>query len=110
MSISVTIHGGRPGSTYQVSTTNAAAALATNKMTQAVTGKLAESAVITVENNPIRYAFTSTPTQGGLGHKANPGDIIKLNSRKAITDFKHISDGSGNHAVLQVTPSFRSQT
>lgn len=108
MSISVTIHGGRPGITYQVSTTNSAAALAAAKLK--VSNIYAESGVISVEDAAIRYAFGVDPTQGGLGHKAFPGDIIKLNSKKALDDFKHISDASGVHADLQVTLSFRSQT
>ena len=110
MSISnVFIMGGQPQITYQVNSTNTAQIIAVAK--QYVLGsnkneKPCHGASITVETNDIRYAFGVAPTQSGglgLGHLAGDGDVIKLNSYKAVRDFQFISNVAGAHAMLTIT-------
>ena len=110
MSISnVHIVGGQPQPTYQVNSTNTAQGIADAKKYVAssnVNDKPCHGAMITIETNDIRYSFSTTPTQSGglgVGHLAGDGDALKLNSFKAVNDFKFISNIAGAHAMLTIT-------
>jgi hypothetical protein len=106
----VIIIGGAPNATYAVTASDTAAVLADpDKIYQDGTanGKVAIGAMITVEDNPIRWGVGGlTPTAGGNGHVANPNDVIKLSSWKAVKTFKYINEVAGSNAVLQITILF----
>lgn len=106
----VIIIGGAPNATYSVNSADAAAVLVNpGKIYQdgTATGKVAIGAMITVEDNPVRWAVGGgVPVAGGLGHLANPNDVIKLSSWKAVKSFKFLNEVSGQNGVLQVTILF----
>lgn len=111
MSLNVNIVGGRPTTTYQVNSTDAAQIIALSKQAQGSgdMGQKCKGALITFEIEDVRYAFTATPTQSGglgLGHLAGDGDTLKLQSNKAVRDFKFISNVAGTHAMLTITIGF----
>lgn len=111
MSLLVTVVGGKPSITYTTNSTDTAALLSTSATLESVGDhpKQANSAVITIEDENIRYAFGVTPVKNGageLGHPAGDGDVIKLNSYKALKDFKFVSAVAGSHAKLMVTIGF----
>lgn len=63
--------------------------------------------LITVEDNAIRFAWGTNPTQDGgtaVGHVLNASSSIKLSNHKQITDFRFINKVNGSDAVIQVTP------
>jgi hypothetical protein len=94
---------GDAGTTQSIASTNTAQGLATTMLTDTNLGK-ANGAIITIEDNSIRYAFNATPTQAGLGHIATANSVIILNSPQMVYNFKFISHANNTHAVMQVTP------
>lgn len=55
----------------------------------------AKRAVITVETNaPIRYTYDGTTPSSTIGHRANPTDVIILNTSGNIKNFKAIKQGA----------------
>lgn len=108
MTLKVVVIGGRPGTTYQVDSTNTAQSLAAAKLiiTAGEDKTHCNGAAITLEGYDIRYSFTATPTAGTLGHLAGDGDLIKLQSYKSARDFKFISNVAGNHCTLTITIGF----
>ena len=70
---------------------------------------LASSALITVENASIRYAFGGVaPTQGAnpVGHLLEAGQSLKLDNPADVASFQFISAVAATPAVLQVTAGF----
>ena len=63
--------------------------------------KGADGAVISVETNSVRFGKGSITAV--LGHLAGPGDIITLDSRHELQNFKFISAVAGLSASLQTT-------
>lgn len=108
----VAVVGGRPSITYEMNSTDAAQIIAVAKQTQdtgADMEQTCKSAMITVEDNEIRYAFGVAPVKDGageLGHPGGDGSIIKLNSHKSVRDFQFISAVAGDHAKLMITIGF----
>lgn len=111
MSLNVTVVGGRPSITYTMNSTDAAQIIAVAEHTQG-SGDMQQTckgAVISFEDNEVRYAFGVTPVKDGvgeLGHSAGDGSILKLNSYKAVRDFQFISAIAGSHAKLMITIGF----
>lgn len=60
--------------------------------------------LITVEDNPIRFAWGTDPTQAGVGHVLASGQSIKLTNYRQITDFRFINHTNGDDAIIQITP------
>lgn len=67
---------------------------------------LISSLYITVSTNPIRYSFTATPVQGGLGHILLAGTDLEIFGAANIRAFRFISSGVDAHALLAVTPFY----
>lgn len=112
MSLNVSVVGGRPSITYEMNSTDAAQIIAVAKHTQGSSGpqqQICKSALISFEDNEVRYAFGVAPVADGageLGHSAGDGSILKLNSYKAIRDFQFITAVAGNHAKMMITIGF----
>lgn len=70
--------------------------------------KVAIGCLITCETNDIKFAWTSTPTQGatGLGHVLAAGNSLKLTNHKQIRNITFINKTNGSDALLQITPEF----
>lgn len=98
MSESVRIFDGTAGTTFSQNSTDTAQSLTASGITNA------GGAIITVETNSVRYAFTATPTQAGLGHLATAGTVIVLNSGSLVKNFKFISAVAATHGTLQISP------
>lgn len=47
-------------------------------------------AVITVEDDDIRYTVDGTTPTSTIGHKANVGDVIQIHGRQNINKFRAI--------------------
>ena len=63
----------------------------------------AETALITVESNPVRVRYDGTAPTTTEGHLLSSGDTIMLNSTEDIYNFKAIA--TGGNAALKVTYS-----
>lgn len=59
-------------------------------------------AVITVEDGSIRYRIDGGNPTGSVGHLANAGDQIELESYEEVLNFKAIRD-AGSDGTLNVT-------
>lgn len=81
------------------------ASISTSPVNQVSGGRQANYAIISVEGYPIRYGKGSVSTS--LGHPAEPGDEIKLESADEVLNCKFISAVAGNHATLQITVEYR---
>jgi hypothetical protein len=93
---------GEPGVTEKA-TLGDTAALLTSYLTMDTT-KEAIGVLLTVETNPIRFAFGgTTPTQAGTGHMLSPGQSLKLISPTQVSTMQVINHTNGSNAVLQVT-------
>ena len=66
-------------------------------------GKEPEQAVITVEDNPVRIAFQTTPVPETTGHTLAVDDILKLNSMGAIRALRFVNEEVGQNSTLQIT-------
>lgn len=62
----------------------------------------AERAFITVETAVMRYRVTGAAPTTALGHLVEPGDVIVLDSRRQVLDFRAIGTGE-QPTTLQVT-------
>jgi len=70
-------------------------------------GRRARAAIITVETYALRYTVGNTaPTAGGVGHKLNPGDVLKLSSWDSVNTFSWINNVAGENNVVQITVFF----
>lgn len=95
----VTTFEGWPGNTYQ-----AESAVDTVLTLTPISGCV--GAVITVEDQSIRYSFGTAPTNDagtGLGHIATSGTTITLRSGNAVKKFKYLNKTAGSNATLQIT-------
>ena len=92
----VRVKSNPPGTTVTQASTDTAAAL---------TGipADAEGALITCEDNDVKFAFTATPVSSGLGHVIAKGDSINLPNRKFLDDMKVISSTAGSAGTLMIT-------
>ena len=99
---------GSPKSTTKVTSANAKAGLANaiKYLDGTVTGKKAIAVLITFEVAAIRVAYGSTNPTTSLGHSMLPGDVLRLENWKAINTFQHISQNSGVHGDMMITPEF----
>lgn len=104
MPIQTTIFSGKAGTTFEQASTDTSQALTAASIK--VGGKNAQGAIITVEDNTIRYAFGTAPTQAGLGHSAAAGTKIVLDSSSLVHAFRFISAVAATPGSLQVTPIF----
>ena len=97
--------GGDPGPTTQIASTDAAqglpAALQQISQTQPAVG-----ALVSVENNSIRFALgVVVPTQG-LGHLLTAGQSYLMSSPKMVQSFQFCSAAVGTPAIVHVPPLF----
>ena len=96
---------GEPGVTEKV-TLGDTAALLTSYLTMD-SSKEAIGVLLTVETNPIRFAFGgTTPTQAGTGHMISAGQSLKLISQTQVSSMMVINHTNGSNAVLQVTVEY----
>ena len=103
---------GIPGTTTEVLSEDTAKGLPSGILTDA-SGNPCETVLITVEDNPIRYAHNVNPVSDGageLGHRVAASGIIKLHNSADVTTFTFISATAGSAAKLFVTPYFREET
>lgn len=98
--------------TYAVSSSDTAAAIASNKKVRTATGSnrqaRARYALIQPLTNAIKWALGATPVTGAgnLGNLCPVNGTIILTDSGAIDEFKFVSAVSGSHASLQVTLGF----
>ena len=96
---------GEPGVTEKVATTDTAVLL-TSLLTMD-SSKEAIGVLLTVETNPIRFAFGgTTPAQAGAGHMLSAGQSLKLISPTQVSSMMVISHTNGSHAALHVTVEY----
>jgi hypothetical protein len=95
---------GDPGVTEK-GTLGDTAALLTSYCTVDTTKEII-GVLISVETNPIRFAFNgTTPTQGaaGVGHKLSSGQSMKLTNTSQVETMRVINHDNGSNAILQIT-------
>ena len=86
-----------------VTVDNTGGGVALTVATFAPTGGIpADHAFLTVETAQIRFTYDGTAPTTTLGHLAEPGDVIKLDSAQSIKNFLAIRTG-GVSGILQVT-------
>ncbi len=59
-------------------------------------------AFITVEGAPVRFLVDGDLPTATVGHSADAGDVLTLNSRTQLTNFEAIRSGGGD-ATLRVS-------
>lgn len=97
---------GTPGTTTKVASTNTAQTFAAGLLKSS--GKPAVGCTITLEDQPIRYAFGTNPISDGgteLGHVLAADASIRLTG-VMIHDFRFISKVAGSHGQLMVTMEY----
>jgi len=63
--------------------------------------QFAKRAVITIETNaPIRYTYDGTTPSTTVGHRANPTDVIILNTASNIKNFKATKQGATDGKIM----------
>jgi len=95
--------------TAHLNSTNASQSIPdANKYRDGASEGKAVAIMISVETNPIRVAWGTAPVPATpVGHVIQPGgDPILLSSWSQINQFRFISENSGAHADLNVTPFF----
>lgn len=100
---------GKPGTTTRVAASDSAQTLA-DAIVYDSNGNARSWALVTVEDNNIRYAWATNPTNANgtsadTGHLLQTGTSLKLGSPEELADFRFINAVAGSDAVLQVTPS-----
>ena len=98
-------HGTVSAPVQQLTSSDAAQAIPEASLVNGA-GYQASSALITVENASIRYAFGVAPTQAGLGHLVEAGQSITIDNPDDVASFQFISAAAGTPAVLQATLKF----
>lgn len=91
---------GKAGTTFTQLGTDAAQALTAANIVDA------RGAIITVEDNDIRYSFNTDAVQAanGPGHIAVAGATIVISSGNMVKNFSFINETTASVGVLQVTP------
>jgi len=57
-------------------------------------------ALLTVETAAIRYTVNGTAPTTAVGHLAQPGDVIKLESQDELTKFRAIRQGGVSGTIM----------
>lgn len=100
---------GKAGTTIAEASTDAAQDLDTGTALafKNSDGKIITGLFITCTTHPIRYAFTATPVESGLGHvlPKDQAPVLILGAAN-IRAFKYISATTGNHAAITFTPLY----
>jgi hypothetical protein len=95
----VITHQGHPGNTTKVQL-----AVDTVQTITPISG--CTGASISCEDNAIRYAFGTTPTNDAgtkVGHVLAAGDVLHLHTGNAVKKFKYLNKVAGSDALLQIT-------
>ncbi len=69
-------------------------------------GRLITALLIQVQDNDLRFCYGSTPVQSGLGMTLAIGQTLYLENPANIRAFRYISNTSGDHATLMITPFY----
>ena len=99
---------GVPGKTFKMTSTNAAQLLTAASIIGS-TGAKCVGALITGDTYDMQYTFGGTTVvQGGVGHLLDVSMTcyLWLDSGRAVSSFQFISQASGSHGNLQITPFF----
>lgn len=103
-------HTGLAGTTVAETSTNTAQDIDTGITGIAFKNSddvLISSLFITCSANNLRYAFTATPVESGLGHVlVKDRDGIWIYGAANIRAFNFISSATDAHAVLALTPFY----
>lgn len=99
---------GTMGATYRLTTTDTAAALASDKLCDPTSGRNMAACTLVCEIANVRIAVGADPTQGptGVGVLLYPGDVVRIVGRENLEDLKYISASSGLAGALQVVPEY----
>ena len=100
---------GFPGTTQQLTSTNAAAGLPAASVTRS-DRQAAIAVAVTVEANDLRICYDgsapTTSTGTAFGHILASGQSLRLENPMAIAAFRFVSKTAGAAAVVHVTPEF----
>jgi len=69
--------------------------------------KHAIAALITVEDNSMRFTQDGTTATAAIGHKMDAGQSYLLPDGHAVTKFQAIDAVSGSASVIHITTFFR---
>jgi len=99
---------GKAGKTFSELSTNTAQTLdaGTTLAFKDSDGRLITALLIQVQDNDIRFCYGDTPVQGGLGMVLIIGQTLYLENPANIRAFEYISNTSGNHATMMITPFY----
>jgi len=96
---------GVPGTTFTQTSTNTSAALTAASLLSD-NGNRAIAALITCEDNDVKFVFGTTPVSEGLGHTLGVGDSVMINNSGGLKSMRIISAVADSHGVLMITPFF----
>ncbi len=107
MSKQTRITAGTPQPTFKMTGTDASQKLTAGELVHpGDTNRSPVGAVITVEDNSLRFTVGSVSASLTLGHLRKPGDVIHLECLQAIKTFEFINAVAGQDAVIMVTVGF----
>jgi len=89
---------GKPGDTEQLTVANTVVSLP-----DAAGGNLPIAALITCEDNAVRFAFGDTVPTLTLGHILNANQSMRLAHPALIRSFSAINETAGSTAILHIT-------
>jgi len=105
---------GTPGITVKHTSTDSVQRLTdvTGMVMKSGDNKNVDKVLITVETNPIAFAWGADPAPTGVGHRLAPwaatGDpFLVLEGSKAIFGFRFISYAAQSAGIMQITPFYR---
>ena len=99
---------GIAGPTFTQVSSDTAQTITAANLVDSSTNRRARGAIISVEDNGIRYAFNTDAVQAanGPGHLAATNSTIVLASGNMVHKFSFINSTNGSNAALQISPLF----
>ncbi len=107
MSRQTRITAGSPQPTFKMTGTDASQKLTASELVHpGASSRLPVGAIITVEDNSLRFTVGSVNASLTLGHLREPKDVIYLECLKSIKTFEFINSVVGQDTVIMVTVGF----
>ena len=98
---------GRAGSTFLETSTDVAKTLDdTSLVFKDSKDRLITSLLIQIQDNELRFCFDAIPIVSGLGMILYLGQHIYLTNPANIRSFTYISNISGSHVSMMITPFY----
>lgn len=107
MSNQTRIIAGSPQPTFNVVGTDASQGFPSGEMIHpGASSRSPVGAIVTVEDKSLRHTTGGVDASTSLGHLCKPGDVIYLESLKAVKTFRFINAIAGQDCSIMVNIGF----